>query len=70
MAAPNIGHSIVRVVNFFVVVILVLILLNLLGAPISNALPSAAQNFSNMLYALWDGVKGLVPNDYYTYHHR
>ncbi|HET9118873.1 MAG TPA: hypothetical protein VFN75_12480 [Pseudonocardiaceae bacterium] len=51
MAAPNIGHSILRVVNFFVVIILVLILLNLLGAPISNALPSAAQNFSNMIYA-------------------
>jgi hypothetical protein len=68
MAAPNIGHSIVRVVNFFVVVILVLILLNLLGAPISRALPSAAQNFSDMLYALWDGVKGLVPNDYYHHH--
>lgn len=68
MAAPNIGHSVIRVVNFFVVIILVLILLNLLGQPIANALPSAAQNFTDMLYALWNGVKSLVPNNYY-YHH-
>lgn len=68
MAAPNIGHSIARVVNVFVVIIVVVILLNLLGHPISQALPSAAQNFTDMLYALWDGIKGLVPHDYYHHH--
>ena len=71
MAAPNIGHSVIRVVNFFVVVILVLILLNLLGPPISDAIPSAAQNTRDMLAGLWSGVKDLVPNNWNTYsrHH-
>jgi hypothetical protein len=68
MAAPNIGHSVIRVVNFFVVVILILILLNLLGQPISSAIPSAAQNVRDMIGGLWEGVKNIVPNNYY-YHH-
>ena len=72
MAAPNIGHSVIRIVNIFVVVILILILLNLLGHPISNAIPSAAQNVRDMLAALWNGIKDLIPNnwtDYYYRHH-
>jgi hypothetical protein len=72
MAAPNIGHSVIRVVNFFVVIILILILLNLLGPPISDAIPSAAQNTRDMLVGLWNGVKDIVPNNwntYYTHHH-
>jgi len=71
MAAPNIGHSVIRIVNIFVVVILILILLNLLGHPISNAIPSAAQNVRDMLAALWNGIKDLVPHnwDNYYYHH-
>ena len=69
MAAPNIGHSVIRVVNFFVVVILILILLNLLGQPISNAIPSAAQNVRDMISGLWEGVKNIVPDNYYYHHH-
>jgi hypothetical protein len=72
MAAPNIGHSVIRVVNFFVVVILILILLNLLGPPISDAIPSAAQNTRDMLAGLWNGIKDLVPQNwgnYYNHHH-
>jgi hypothetical protein len=69
MAAPNIGHSVIRVVNFFVVVILILILLNLLGHPISNAIPSAAQNVRDMISGLWEGVKDIVPDNYYYHHH-
>jgi hypothetical protein len=70
MAAPNIGHSVIRVVNFFVVVILILILLNLLGPPISDAIPSAAQNTRDMLAGLWTGIKDLVPQNWNTYYHR
>jgi len=71
MAAPNIGHSVIRIVNVFVVVILILFLLNLLGQPISNAIPSAAQNTRDLLAGLWNGVKDLVPNNWnnYFYHH-
>jgi F0F1-type ATP synthase membrane subunit b/b' len=72
MAAPNIGHSVIRIVNVFVVVILILILLNLLGQPISNAIPSAAQNVRDMLAALRKGIKDLVPinwNNYFYRHH-
>jgi hypothetical protein len=70
MAAPNIGHSVIRVVNFFVVVILILILLNLLGPPISDAIPSAAQNTRDMLAGLWTGIKDLVPQNWNTSYHR
>jgi hypothetical protein len=52
------------VLNFFVVVILILILLNLLGQPISDALPSAAQNLREMLRGLWEGIKGVIPGNY------
>jgi hypothetical protein len=71
MAAPNIGHSVIRIVNVFVVVILILILLNLLGQPIANAIPSAAQNTRDVLAELWNGIKDLVPHDWhdYYYHH-
>ncbi len=72
MAAPNIGHSVIRIVNVFVVVILILILLNLLGQPIANAIPSAAQNVRDVLAGLWAGIKDLVPtnwNNYYYHHH-
>jgi hypothetical protein len=71
MAAPNIGHSVIRIVNVFVVVILILILLNLLGQPISNAIPSAGQNVRDLLAALWNSIKDLVPNNWnnYFYHH-
>jgi hypothetical protein len=55
------GHSVIRIVNVFVIVILILILLNLLGQPISNAIPSAAQNARDMLTGLWNGIKDLVP---------
>jgi hypothetical protein len=68
MAAPNIGHSVIRIVNFFVI----LILLNLLGQPIANAIPSAAQNVRDVLAELWNGIKDLVPNNwsnYYRHHH-
>jgi hypothetical protein len=68
MAAPNIGHSVIRVVNFFVVLILILILLNLLGQPISSAIPSAADNLRDMIGGLWQGVKNVVPNNFY--HHQ
>ena len=69
MAAPNIGHSVIRIVNVFV--ILILILLNLLGQPIANAIPSAAQNVRDVLSELWNGIKDLVPNNWsnYYYHH-
>ena len=66
------GHSAIRIVNVFVVVILILILLNLLGQPISNAIPSAAQNTRDMLAGLWNGIKDLVPhngNSYFYHHH-
>jgi hypothetical protein len=71
MAAPNIGHSVIRIVNIFVVVILILILLNLLGQPISNAIPSAAQNTRDIIDGLWNGIKDIVPNNWnnYFYHH-
>jgi hypothetical protein len=54
-----------------VVVILILILLNLLGQPIANAIPSAAQNTRDVLAELWNGIKDLVPHDWhdYYYHH-
>ena len=70
MAAPNIGHSVIRVINFFVVIILILILLNLLGPPISDAIPSAAQNTRDMLVGLWNGIKDIVPNNWNTYYSR
>ncbi|MDQ3763793.1 MAG: hypothetical protein M3460_19910 [Actinomycetota bacterium] len=69
MAAPNIGHSILRVLNFFVVVILVLLLLNLLGEPIADAIPNAAQAVADVARSIWNGVQGLVP-DGYGYDHR
>jgi hypothetical protein len=71
MAAPNIGHSVIRIVNVFVIVILILILLNLLGQPIANAIPNAAQNVRDVLAELWNGIKDLIPNNWpnYYYHH-
>jgi hypothetical protein len=68
----HIAHSVIRVLNFFVIVIVILILLNLLGNPISNAIPSAAQAVGDMLAALWSGIKYFIPNgwnNYYYYHH-
>lgn len=70
MAAPHIGHSVIRVVNFFVVVILILILLNLLGGPISYAIPSAAENLRAMLNGLWQGAKNIVPDNFYNNFYR
>jgi hypothetical protein len=69
MAAPNIGHSVIRIVNVFVIVILILILLNLLGQPISNAIPSAAQNVRDILAESWNGIKDLIPNNWNSYYH-
>jgi hypothetical protein len=46
--------------------------LNVLGQPVSNAIPSAAQNVRDMLAALWKGIKDLVPinwNNYFYRHH-
>ena len=70
-AAPNIGHPVIRIVNIFVVVILILILLNVLGQPVSSAIPSTAQNVRDMLAALRNGIRDLVPNNWnnYFYHH-
>jgi hypothetical protein len=67
MAAPHIGHSIIRVLNFFVVVIVVLLLLHLLGRPIATALPGAAQSLGDMLRGLWEGIKNIVPDTYYQH---
>jgi hypothetical protein len=67
MAAPNVGHSVIRVVNFFVVVILIIILLNLVGPFIANSAPQAIDKAGQALSGIWGGLQGLVPHSYYTH---
>ncbi|MGH3549308.1 MAG: hypothetical protein ACRDQU_14595 [Pseudonocardiaceae bacterium] len=69
MAAPNMGHSVIRVVNFFVVVILIIVLLNLVGPLIANSAPHAIDNAGQALRGIWRGLQGLVPDSYYGHSH-
>jgi hypothetical protein len=65
MAAPNVGHSVIRVVNFFVVLILIIVLLNLVGPFIAHSAPQALDRAGEALNGIWNGIQGIVPNSYY-----
>jgi hypothetical protein len=68
MAAPNVGHSVLRVVNFFVVIILIIVLLNLVGPFIAHSAPAALDKAGEALSGIWSGIQNLVPSSYYRSH--
>ncbi len=52
--------SIMKVLTFFVIVILVLLLINLVGEYIAGLLPEAGQTISNILHSLWAGFQKII----------
>jgi len=58
--------SIEKVLTFFVVLILILLLLDLLGGFIANSVPDASTNLGNILTSIWRGFERLV--HYHPYH--
>lgn len=52
--------SIEKVLTFFVVLILILLLLNLLGPFIADSVEPAADKLGDILRQTWDGIQGLA----------
>ncbi|HEY6425146.1 MAG TPA: hypothetical protein VIY28_18275 [Pseudonocardiaceae bacterium] len=57
-----------KVLTFFVVVILVLLLLQLVGNYIAMALPQAGQIISNIFQGAWDGIQSIIHGGYNNGH--
>jgi hypothetical protein len=53
--------SIEKVLTFFIVIILFLILVNVLGPFIASSIPPATEQVGNIVRSTWSGVKHLVP---------
>jgi len=58
--------SIEKVLSFFVVLILILLLLDLLGGFIANSVPEAANRLGEILRNIWYGFENIV--HYHSYH--
>jgi hypothetical protein len=58
--------SIEKVFTFFVVLILILLLLDLLGGFIANSVPQATTNLGDILSSIWRGFEKIV--HYRPYH--
>ena len=56
--------SIEKVLTFFVVLILILLLLNLLGPFIADSIEPAANKLGDILRQLWDGAQNLADTNY------
>jgi hypothetical protein len=56
--------SIERVLTFFVVLILILLLLNLLGPFIADSIEPAANRLGDILRQAWDGLQNLADTGY------
>jgi hypothetical protein len=52
--------SIEKVFTFFVVLILILLLLDLLGGFISDSVPEATGKLGDILHSIWYGFQNLV----------
>jgi hypothetical protein len=52
--------SIEKVFTFFVVLILIIVLLNLLGNFIANSMPGAWDKLGAILNQAWNGVQGIT----------
>lgn len=59
----QVSNSAMKVVSFFAILILVLVLLQLLGPLISSMLPTAGYQAHNVLSALWDAISQMVPQN-------
>ena len=59
--------SIEKVLTFFVVVILILLLVDLLGGFIASSVPEASSNLGDILRSTWRGFQDLV--HYHPYRH-
>ncbi len=57
--------SIEKVLTFFVVLILILLLLNLLGPFIADSIQPAANKLGDILSRMWDGLQNLADGDSY-----
>lgn len=58
--------SIEKVLTFFVILILILLLLDLLGGFIANSVPEASDKLGEILRNTWYGFENLV--HYHPYH--
>jgi hypothetical protein len=58
--------SIEKVCTFFVVIVLVLLLIDLLGGFIANSVPEASDRLGEILHNIWYGFQNLV--HYHPYH--
>jgi len=56
--------SIEKVLTFFVVLILILLLLNLLGPFIADSIEPAANKLGDILRQAWDGLQNLADTSY------
>lgn len=59
--------SIEKVLTFFVVLILILLLLNLLGPFIADSIQPAANKLGDILSRMWDGLQNLADGSGYRH---
>jgi hypothetical protein len=52
--------SIEKVFTFFIVLILILLLLDLLGGFIASSVPGASNQISNILHNMWVGILNIA----------
>jgi hypothetical protein len=68
---PRKGNSMVKsiekVLTFFIVIILSLVLLNLLGPFIASSIQPASEGVGNILHSAWIGVQHIVHTGSGTY---
>ncbi len=58
--------AIEKVCTFFIVIVLILLLMDLLGGFIASSVPEATDRFSDILRNIWYGFENLV--HYHHYH--
>jgi hypothetical protein len=61
--------SIEKVFTFFVVLVLILLLIELLGGFIANSVEPVSNRLSEIIHNIWVGIQNIAHTDSY-YHHR
>jgi predicted PurR-regulated permease PerM len=57
-----------RVLTFFIVIVLIILLLNLLGPFIANSIQPASERLSDILHNTWIGVQHIAHTGSDSYH--
>jgi len=57
-----------RVLTFFIVIVLIIILLNLLGPFIANSIQPTSERLSDILHNTWIGVQHIAHTGSDSYH--